>query len=326
MPRRPLLALLTAVALLAAVPASSHAATVPAAGRGPAARAADDSTSALDPTTDDGSCSDDPDVDLPACGEDWSDESDDSGNDGAICDDTSDFSEDGSGDLSDDGGDVTNDGGDSSDDGSDPSSDAGSDVGDDDGGDVVDCGDDSSDDDAPIVSSLRAALAGGVRGKVNVSFELDGPGMIDLTLTRLAPGTQHGKRCLVSHAAAKKATATSADVKRAKGAAKKGVGAKHAKPGKACTKVVPVRGSVSFDGDEGVNVTTIHRRFNGVLCSAAATASRQRPSSTAGRARRPRSRCPLRDADARRPYFLPSAATCRIEPSISHSTGARSSV
>jgi hypothetical protein len=271
--RRLLLPSLTAAALLlAAVTASSAPAASTPASRGPVARLSDDAT---DPTTTD--CSDDPDVDLPAC-DDLSDDSGDVCQDAVdLSDDTSDWADDGSDDVADDSGDSADDDGDSADDdGSDASDD---DAGFDDDGSFSDCVDDSDEDVAPSVSSLRAALAGGTSAKINVSFELDLPGTVDLTLTRLAPAVQRGGRCVVARVSARKASAKAARTNgrrttHAKGAAKKGAGKRgasdnarkrRAKVGKPCTKPVALRGETVFDGDEGVNVTTIRRRWHGLL-------------------------------------------------------------
>jgi len=209
MSRRLLLPLLSALALLLAAAPASLAAP-PAA---PAAHAAADDDAVcgdgeLAVESDDGTieCTDDEVVD------------DGSGDDvDALCDD----------DWADDGSD---------------------DWGDDDSGDVEaeaaaadDCDEALA---APVLSRLSAKLAGRGRGaKLTVSFTLDTPGEVALTLRRSEAGTTSGARCVTT--AAKKGKQAG----HGKGG-KKGRGGKR---GKRCSRTVTLPGTVLLDGDEGAN-------------------------------------------------------------------------
>jgi hypothetical protein len=232
MPRRLLTPLLAAVALLLlSAPAGIAASTAAPA---PAARSA---------TDDDGGCSademevEDDDGTVTCSGEDagddsvaGDDESGDEGDVGDLCDDWSDDGDDGS---SDEGG-WSGDEGDTAE-----ISSA------DDSGDDADCTDEA-DGAAPLVSGLRATVAGhGGRAHVTVGYSLDVAGSVTLTLERTAAGVSSGKRCVLSAA------------KPAGGKASK---AKHAhRGGKSCTRATAVRGSVATAGDAGVNTLDVRR-------------------------------------------------------------------
>jgi hypothetical protein len=201
MSRRLLLPLLSALALLLlAAPASFAAA--PAAS--PTAHAAaDDSICA------DGELAVESDDGTVECG---SDEVADDGSDDddALCDD--DWSDDGSDDWGDD----------------DP--------------DAEIAADDDCDEAvaAPLLTKLAATVAGRGRGaKVTVTFTLDTPGEIALTLQRSEPGQTSGKRCVAAAKKGKKAA--------------KGKG----KSGKRCSRTSPVGGTAYVDGDEGANSVTV---------------------------------------------------------------------
>jgi hypothetical protein len=99
------------------------------------------------------------------------------------------------------------------------------------------------DDAAPLLTNLQAKASGRARtAQVAVTFALDAPGTVKLTLARSVAGTAAagGKRCVVS-------------------AGKSG---KAAKKGKRCTRTSTVGGPVSVAGVEGAN-TVAPRRWKG---------------------------------------------------------------
>lgn len=213
MPRRLLITLLSALALLLAAAPAAFAAPAPQAG--PTAAAA------VDEPVEEDACSDDPEVELPACTDGWEDGGDDAG----LCE----------ADLSEEylhaSAAQTEE-------------------------------EEWTDDDAwlddecdaaapPTLSGLAAAVTGrGGRTRVRVTFTLDLPGEVELTLARVEEGVTRRGRCAA-------APATSA--KQAKGA-KHGNGGKR---GKKCSRTVELHGSLVVDGDEGANATELRRRWGG---------------------------------------------------------------
>lgn len=204
MSRRPLLTLLSALALLLfAAPASFAAA--PAAA--PAAQAATDDSICADGElaveSDDGT--------VDCVGDD--EVADDGSGDAvdALCDD--DWSEDSSDE-------------DTSDDGADDAEIASAD----------DCEETLA---APVLTQLSAKVGRSRGAKVTVSFTLDLPGEVALTLQRTESGTISGKRCV----------ATSSK-RGSKGKTAKGKGGTK---GKRCSRTVPLGGTTHVDGDEGAN-------------------------------------------------------------------------
>ena len=223
MSRRLLVPLLSALALLlAAAPAVLAA---PAhAGAPLAGVAADDDTVPADDA-----CSDDPEVDLPACGED---SYDDAYDDGGVCGDDADWSDD---DFADD-----------------------EEWSDDDA--ELRADDDFADDCetvAPTVSDLAATVSGrGRRTRIRVTFTLDLPGEVELTLARTEPGVTRGRRCVPAPA-----TPARAARKGRNAGGRHGRGTKTS--GRSCTRTVALRGSAYVDGEEGANSADLRRRWGG---------------------------------------------------------------
>lgn len=194
-------------------------ATAPGALATPVAQSGPAASAATD---DDTACSDDPDVDLPAC------EDDDPGDDDAgLCDAA--LGDDGSFD--------------------DPDAPAWS--------DEEESGDDgcAEEETAAVLSGLAATVAGrGARARVRVSFTLDLPSAVELTLARVESGVTRGRRCVA-------APARSAAVKSR--AARKGKGKAKGQDGRSCTRTTVLHGSQSLDGDAGANTTGLRRRWGG---------------------------------------------------------------
>lgn len=210
MPRRLLITLLSALALLLAAAPSVLAAPAPQAG--PTAAAAVDEVPAGEEE-----CSDDPEVELPACTDGWEDGGDDAG----LCD----------ADLSEEHLHAS------------AAQEEEEEWSDDDA-----WLDDECDAPAPTLSGLAAAVTGrGARTRVRVTFTLDLPGEVELTLARVEEGVTRRGRC---------AAAPARSAKQAKGA-------KGGKRGKRCSRVVELRGSVVVDGDAGANATDLRRRWGG---------------------------------------------------------------
>lgn len=218
MSRRLLTTLLSALALLlAAAPAALAA---PPAQASPLAAAAVD-----DAPTDEGACSDDPDNELPACGDGWEEGGE---GDAELCD----------ADLSEQFLHAS-----AAQEGEEEWSEEDPGAGEDEWLDE-DCA-----PLAPTLSALTAAVSGrGARTRVRVTFTLDGPGEVELTLARVEEGVTRGGRCAAAPARA---------AKKAKGS-KRG-----AKRGKKCSRTVELRGSVVVDGEEGANATELRRRWGG---------------------------------------------------------------
>lgn len=205
--------LLPLLSALALLLASAPAAlAAPAANAGPAASAAT--------ADDDTACSDDPEVDLPPCEE--ATEDDGGGGDAAeLCDDS--LGDDSSGD---DGEDWSDD--------EEPFGEA-------------------CDQVAPTISDLAASVSGrGRRARIRVTFSLDLPGAVELTLERSDAGVTRGGRC---------AAAPARSAAKGKGEAKGSRSGKRA--GRSCTRLVTLRGTVTVDGDEGANAVQLRRRWSG---------------------------------------------------------------
>jgi hypothetical protein len=219
MSRRLLITLLSALALLlAAAPAALAA---PAQQTSPLAAAAVD-----DAPTDEGACSDDPEVELPACTDGWEEGGD---GDAELCE----------ADLSEEylHASAAQEGEEWSEE--DP------------GAGEEEWVDDACEPLAPAISALAAAVSGrGARTRVRVTFTLDGPGEVELTLARVEEGVTRGGRCAAVPAAR--------GAKKAKNAKRNGK-----RSGKKCTRTVELRGSVVVDGDEGANATELRRRWGG---------------------------------------------------------------
>lgn len=212
MPRRLPILLLSALALLLAAAPSALAA--PAQQPSPTAAAAVDEAPA-----DDGACSDDPEVDLPACTDGWEDGG---GDDAGLCE----------ADLSEEHLHAS----------------AAQEEEEEWAGDDEWLDDECEPQAAPKLTGLAAAVTGrGARTRVRVTFSLDGPGEVELTLRRLQDGVTRRGRC---------AAAPARSAKQAKGA-------KRGKRGKKCSRTVELRGTVVVDGDAGANATELRRRWGG---------------------------------------------------------------
>ncbi|MDO8209470.1 hypothetical protein [Conexibacter sp. CPCC 206217] len=217
MPRRLLLPLLAALALPLAAAPSAFAA--PAASSTPIARAAVDGPGAdcaddeLAVEEEDGTitCTSGDDE----SGGDWVDGDD--GDVSGLCDD----------DWSDDDGEEWSD--------DDP---AEASAADDDG-----CADEETVVGAPLLRALRATVAGqGRRAHVTVSWTLNTPGDVALTLERTEAGISSGKRCVPVAAKAKQARAKQAR-----------------RHGKSCTRSTAVRGTITTAGEAGANTLELRR-------------------------------------------------------------------
>ena len=228
MPRRLLLPLLTALALLLVAAPATFAA--PAASSSPSARAAAEDDPAFE-CADDELAVEEEDGTITCTGDafsgdetgddsgDWADDDDISG----LCDDWADD------DFADDE--------EWSDDDSDDASAA---VAED------DCSDDADAGVAPQLRALRATVAGqGGRVRVTVAYTLDAPGQVALKLERTEVGTSSGKRCVVP--AAKPAGTTAPAARHAR------------RHGKSCTRTTALRGTLLTDGDEGANTLELRR-------------------------------------------------------------------
>lgn len=203
MPRRPLIFLLSALALLLAAAPAALAAPAPQASPVASAAFADDA------------CSDDPDVDLPACTDDFDDDAD-------LCED----------DLSEEYLRAS-----------------AAQEGEEEWGDEEAWDDGACEPLAPTIAGLAAAVSGrGARARIRVTFTLDLPGEIELTLARVDRGVTRGGRC---------AAAPATSGKKFKAAKR---GGKRVKP---CSRTTALRGSVVVDGDEGANAIELRRRWGG---------------------------------------------------------------
>lgn len=212
MPRRLPILLLSALALLLAAAPSALAA--------PAQQPSPTAAAAVDEAPADDACSDDPEVDLPACTDGWED-----GDDAGLCE----------ADLSEEHLHAS----------------AAQEEEEEWAGDDEWLDDECELQAAPKLSGLAAAVTGrGARTRVRVTFSLDGPGEVELTLRRVEEGVTRRGRC---------AAAPARSAKQAKGAK----GPKGAKRGKKCSRTVELRGAVVVDGDEGANATELRRRWGG---------------------------------------------------------------
>ncbi|MDO8186099.1 hypothetical protein Q5424_22410 [Conexibacter sp. JD483] len=105
---------------------------------------------------------------------------------------------------------------------------------------------------APLLTKLTGKVAGrGRAAKVRVTFTLDQPGEVALSLARTEAGTTSGKRCVT--AAATKTKKGAKGKQAAKGKAK----AKGGKKGKRCSRTAPIGGTAFVDGDSGANAFTV---------------------------------------------------------------------
>jgi hypothetical protein len=250
---------LALVAALAAVPASARSVTrhagVTLGLAGPLASAADNGSG----DTTDASVVDPSSSDTTDTSGDTTDTSGDTSGDassGDTTDTSGDPTTDGSGDgtLIDDGSDACGDStgtsgttdtsGDTTTDGSGDGTSA------DDGSDTIDlCGDGNGNGSSttPTGSARLTALRAAVvkhRG-VRVTFRLDHPGRVALTLQAQSAGVAAGKRCVAPSAH--------------RAAHKPGKAPSTAKHGKACTRTTALGGSVPITGTAGTNTTTLTR-------------------------------------------------------------------
>jgi len=217
MSRRLLVSLLSALALLLAAAPAALAAPAPQAS--PTASAAVD-----DAPTDEAECSDDPEVELPPCTDEW----EDGAGDAELCDAelTEEYlrasaAQEGEEEWIDD----------------------------EEWSEEEEWSGDECAPPAPTIAGLAAAVSGrGARTRIRVTFSLDLPGEIELTLARVEEGVTRGGRCAVAPVRA---------AKKAKNAKRAG------KRGKRCTRTVELRGSVFVDGAEGANATELRRRWDG---------------------------------------------------------------